>query len=175
MENEVKGIVREWILPLISAVVIALLINKFLFFLARIPSTSMHPTLKVEDRIFVTRIYNKNNLKRGDIVLFNSKELGSILVKRLIGLPGESVEVKVEGEDIAVYINGTKLDEPYVSSISKKGGSFQVPEDSYLFLGDNRRDSLDSRYWKSPYIYKGDIIGKAWAILFPFSRISMLK
>jgi signal peptidase I len=175
MDNEIKGIVKEWILPVVSAVVIALFINKFLFFMARIPSTSMYPTLKVGDRIFVTKVYNKGSLKRGDIVLFKSKELGSILVKRLIGLPGESVEVKVEGEGIVVYINGTRLDEPYVSSISKKGGTFQVPEDSYLFLGDNRKDSYDSRYWKSPYIYKDDIMGKARVILFPFNRAGILK
>jgi len=172
MNESLRNFIKEWVLPLIGAFVAAVIINNTLFFMARIPSSSMVPTIKKGDRIFVTKVYNTNNLKRGDIVLFKSEELGEVLVKRLIGLPGETVEIDSEGN---VYINGNKLDEPYVKRTSDKTGTFKVPEDSFLFLGDNRADSLDSRYWDMPYISKKYIMGKARAIIYPFNRIRLLK
>lgn len=175
MNDSIKEFITGWIVPIISAVIIAVLINKFLFFMALIPSTSMYPTLKNGDRIFVTKVYSTENLKRGDIVLFRSDELDNILVKRLIGLPGDTVEVK---ENNDVYVNGQKLDEPYVKQPGgdKKGyGTYKVPEGCFFFLGDNRVDSYDSRFWNVKYIPKNAIIGKAHMILFPFNRFGMLK
>lgn len=175
MESSAKEFITEWVMPIVSAVIIAVLINKFLFFMALIPSTSMYPTLKKGDRIFVTKIYNTENLKRGDIVLFRSDELDNILVKRLIGLPGDTVEIK---ENNDVYVNGEKLDEPYVKQPGgdERGyGTYQVPDGCYFFLGDNRVDSYDSRFWNVKYIPKSAIMGKAHMILFPFDRFGMLR
>lgn len=172
MNNGSGNIFKEWILPIFAALVIAVFINKTLFFKSKIPSTSMHPTIQKGDHIFVTRVYNTEKLKRSDIVLFNSKELGILLVKRLIGLPGDKVEIKEGGQ---LFINDIRYDEPYVIQKDGKTGSFQVPEDSFLFLGDNRADSYDSRYWNEPYISKEAIVGKAWVVVYPFNRINLLK
>jgi signal peptidase I len=170
--NYVKKFFFDWVVPVVVAVVIALFINKFLLFKIYIPSESMVPTLKIGDQLFVTKIYNKQKIKRGDVVVFYSEELGELLIKRVIGLPGESVDVKADG---AVYINGQKLNEPYVENKSTKTGNFQVPQRSLLFLGDNRANSKDSRYWKEPYISMDQVRGKARVIVFPFKRISFVE
>lgn len=170
--DSVKKFFSEWVVPVVVAIVIALLINKFLLFKIYIPSESMVPTLRVGDQLFVTKIYNKNSIKRGDILVFYSEELGELLIKRVIGLPGEEVEVKNDG---TVYVNGQKIDEPYVVNKSPKTGKFQVPEGKVLFLGDNRANSKDSRYWSDPYISLSQIKGKARVIVFPFKRMSFVK
>ena len=84
----------EWVVPILIALVLAFLINKFLIFKVKIPSESMVPTLNVGDRLFVTRIHNPEKLKRGDIVVFHSDEKNEDMIKRLIGLPGDKVVIK---------------------------------------------------------------------------------
>lgn len=162
-----KRIFLDWIAPVLIAVILALLINKFLFFTVSIPSESMVPTIKVNDRIVVTKVYDRAKLKRGDIVVFYSKELDDVLIKRLIGLPGDKVEVKEGGQ---VYVNGEKIDEPYVVYPDNLEKSFAVGEDKYLFFGDNRAISNDARRWENPYIDGKDIKGKARFLIFPFRR-----
>lgn len=170
-----KSFIKEWLIPLGVAVILAILINRFVFFNIKVPTLSMFPAIKADDRILVTRVYNPENLKRGDIVVFYLKEKDEKLIKRLIGLPGDKVEVK---EDGSVYVNGRKLDEPYVNATNGYGpsGTYEVPEGSYFFLGDNRGDSLDSRLWTdTPYISSKDILGKGQFVIFPFSRFGVLK
>lgn len=162
-----KKIFLDWVAPVLIAIILALLINKFWFFTVTIPSESMVPTIKVNDRIVVTRVYDRTKLKRGDIVVFYSHELQDTLIKRLIGLPGDKVEV-VEGGQ--VLINGEKIDEPYVVYPEDLRGSFTVEEDKFLFFGDNRVISADARRWDNPYIDGKDIKGKARFIVFPFRR-----
>ena len=167
-----KSLVFDWVIPIILAIIIALLINKFLFFKIYVPTSSMYPTIKPGDRIIAARVHNLSKLKRGDKVVFYSKELEETLIKRLIGLPGDSVEIKNDG---TVYINGKEYEEPYVIEKSDMAGSFKVPAGEYLFLGDNRADSRDSRYWKDPYIEGSEIKGKALFILFPFGRAGKMQ
>lgn len=162
-----KKLIQEWVLPLTAAVILALLVNRFIFFNSSIPSESMYPTIKIGDHIFTTRIYNPEKIKRGDIIVFYSKELKQRLIKRVIGLPGDTVEVK---NDYTVWVNGNKLDEPYVKNNGGKTGTYKVPEKQYFFMGDNRSNSLDSRYWENSFISSKDILGKAQFIEFPFSR-----
>ncbi len=166
-----KKIIYDWILPILAAIVIAYLINTFLLFKVYIPSESMVPTLNKDDQLFVTKVYNRNNIKHGDVLVFYSHELQDLLIKRVIGLPGDKVEVK----DGIVYLNGEKLDETYVKYPSKKPGSFVVPEGKYLFMGDNRANSNDSRYWENPYIDGKDIRGKAQIRVYPFNRMGLIK
>lgn len=171
--NFAKKFFMDWIIPILVAFVIAALINKFLFFNIVVPTGSMYPTIKPGDRIVVTRIHNVNSLKRGDIVVFYSNELNDTLIKRLIGLPKDVVDIR---EDGSVYVNGTKLDEPYIMNNGGKTGKYTVPEGQYFFLGDNRSNSKDSRYWeKSSFIAAKDIKGKGRFIMFPFSRFGALK
>lgn len=172
-ENErIVYYAKEWVLPIVVAFIIATLINKFCFFNIKVPTESMYPTIVPGDRILVTRIYNKNNLKRGDIIVFHSDELKEDLIKRLIGLPGDKVKVKRDG---SLYINGEKKEENYIVNQGEIEKEFVVPEDNFLFMGDNRANSLDSRYWKTPYISKNKIMGKAQFVITPFKRTGKLK
>lgn len=170
-KNTIKNFIYEWGVPVISAVIIAILINKFLLFKVLIPSESMVPTLNVNDRLFVTRVYNLEKLKRGDILVFYSEELQEDLIKRLIGLPGDKIQI-ING---VVSVNGEVLEEDYIGAPDKFSGEYEVPEGKYFFLGDNRLYSKDSRYWINPYIDGEDIAGKAQIKVYPFDEIGKIK
>ncbi|MCM1988428.1 signal peptidase I [Oceanirhabdus seepicola] len=171
-----KYILLEWGVPIVGAYIVFLILNKFVFFNIIVPTSSMEPTIMPSDRIMVTRIYNKSNIKRGDVIVFQSDELGEKLIKRVIGLPGDEIKITDSGE---VYINGEIIHEEYVKKQVRtkeiypglRVGIYEVPNDSFLFLGDNRSNSKDSRYWNNPYIKKEKILGKARIIIFPFKRI----
>lgn len=162
-----KKIFSDWVMPIGVAIILAISINKFVFYKIKIPSESMYPTIKVGDRIIVTRIHDKSKLKRGDIVVFYSHESKDMLIKRLIGLPGDEVNIEDNGQ---VFINGDKSEEPYVVFNKDLVRQFKVPENKYLFLGDNRAASLDARQWEEPYIDSKDIRGKARFLVAPFRR-----
>lgn len=174
MNKEGMKILKEWVIPIGVAIIIALLINRFAFFKVIIPSESMYPTLKEKDQLFATRVYKPSNLKRGDIVIFNFYENGKkeLFIKRLIGLPGDTIEVKDESK---VYVNGDLISEPYVKNKDIIAGKYKVPEGKYFFLGDNRANSKDSRFWKNPYIDGKEIEGKAQIKVYPFSEIGKIK
>ena len=167
----IKKLIYDWIIPIVSAVVIAIIINKFFVFKIFIPSGSMTPTINVDDRLFVSRIYNYNNLDRGDIIVFYSNEFQESMIKRLIGLPGDIVEIK----NGVVYVNKEELIEDYVIEKDDYSGYFEVPEGKYFFLGDNRKNSKDSRYWENPYISEKDIEGKAQIRVYPFKDFGKVK
>ena len=150
---------------------LALLIKQFLIFKVYIPSGSMIPTLNEGDQLFVTRVYNLDNLKRGDILVFDSDELDDVLIKRLIGLPGDKIKI-VSG---TVYVNGEELEEDYVKNSDHVSGEFEVPEGKYFFLGDNRAISYDARRWENPYIDGSDIRAKAQVRVYPFSDFGFVR
>ncbi len=162
---------NEWIVPIVVAVILAILINRFLIFKVKIPSESMVPTLNVGDRLFVTRVYNPEKLKRGDIVVFHSDEKDEDMIKRLIGLPGDKVIIN----NGIVTVNGETLEEDYLGTIDTYNGEFEVPEGKYFFLGDNRYWSLDSRYWENPYIDGSDIKGKAQIKVYPWKDFGKVE
>ena len=167
--------ILEWVITIVAALLISFLINKFLIFKVYIPSESMYPTLKVKDQLFVTKMYGRDSIQRGDVLVFFSDEFNELLIKRVIGLPGDDIIVKSSGE---VLINGEVLKEDYVVQKDETAIfdlEFKVPEDKYFFLGDNRANSLDSRYWNDPYIDFEDIRGEARIIIYPFNRIKILK
>ena len=174
--NKSMKFFTEWILPILLALVIAGLINKFLVFKVLIPSGSMLPTHKVGDQLFVTKIYNTDKIERGDIIVFYSKELGDLLIKRVIGLPGDEISIDDTG---SVLVNGGKIEEAYVKHPDRDpkahSGKFNVPKDKFLFLGDNRDNSKDSRFWEEPYIDKSEIKGKAQVRVYPFDRVGMVR
>lgn len=171
VEKKNKGFFYEWGIPALVAIVLAVLINKFVIFKVYIPSESMVPTLNVEDRLFVTRTYDASKFKRGDVLVFDSKELGEKLIKRLIGLPGDKIVI----ENGAVSVNGETLVENYIGNADRFNGEYEVPEGKYFFLGDNRLWSKDSRYWIDPYIEAKDINGKAQFKVYPFSQMGKVK
>ena len=162
-------IFKEWIMPVAIALLIVLFLNRFIFILITVPTGSMENTIMPGDRLYVNELFDVKGAQRGDILVFKSDELDEKrLVKRLIGLPGDEVEVKADG---TVLINGEKLNEPYVTQAEIDARIFNVPENSYLFFGDNRPISYDARYWKNSYISQDKIIGKVVFRFFPFNRI----
>ena len=161
----------EWVVPVLVALVAAILIRTFLLFQAEIPSTSMVPTLNVNDKIWVTKVYNTDSIERGDIVVFDSDELKDTLIKRVIGLPGDDIKI-VDG---VVSVNGEEINEDYVVNKDNWNGEYHVPEGKFFFCGDNRPASFDSRKWQNPFIDKDKIVGKARLRVYPFSNFGFLK
>ncbi|NLK94794.1 MAG: signal peptidase I [Clostridiales bacterium] len=172
---KIKELFKSWGIPIIIAAIIALLLNKFVFFIAEIPSKSMVPTLNVDDRLIVTRVYNTDKINRGDIIVFHSREYNDIFIKRVIGLPGDKVQV-IKG---IVYVNGEELVEDYIPEDNNEltySRDFEVPEGKFLFFGDNRKNSDDARKWKkTTYIDGEDIMGKAQIKIYPFSDFKFLN
>ena len=170
--NKFLKIIKEWIIPIVCAVILATLINKFLVFKVVVPTGSMEPAVMPGDQIFATKIYNPSKIKRGEIVVFKKEGEKELLLKRVIGLPGDTIQIKDGGK---VYINGELLNEPYVKYTDPLGGTYHVPAGEYFMLGDNRANSRDSRYWKDPYIPGDNIVAKAWLRVYPFNRFGFLK
>jgi signal peptidase I len=167
-----KSIIKEWIIDISVVACIAFLVWHFVGYGVWITSGSMIPTLEVKDRLIVTRVHNPNNLKEGDIVLFKNDEFkDEILIKRLIGLPGDKIEIK----NGVVFRNGEEIKEDYVKNNEKYNGTFQVPENKYFFLGDNRANSDDSRYWNDPYVDESYIQGKAIIKYYPIKDFEIFK
>ncbi|MCR5734568.1 MAG: signal peptidase I [Lachnospiraceae bacterium] len=163
MTNEFKEELKEWIIAIEIAVVLAVVLNTFILVNAVIPSASMESTIMTGDRILGNRLaYLKSDPERGDIVIFKfPDDEKQLFIKRVIGLPGDTLEMK----DGKIYINGsdTPLDEPYVK-VTPIGdyGPVKVPEGAYFVMGDNRNNSADSRYWVNTFVYKEKILGKAF-------------
>ncbi|MDO5516632.1 MAG: signal peptidase I [Clostridium sp.] len=163
---------KELVIDIAIVAVVAFSVWKFIGYGVWITSGSMIPTLEVKDRLIVTRVHNTDKLNYGDIVLFKNEEYGDdILIKRLIGKPGDKIEIK----NGLVFRNGEQLDEPYVKNNEKYNGVFEVPEDEFFFLGDNRPNSADARYWKDPYVEEDNIEGKAIFRYYPFNAIGSVK
>ncbi len=166
----VKNFFKDWIVPILAALAIAVLINKFIFFNVYVPTGSMIPTINENDKILVTRIYNPENIQRGDIIVFYSEELQETLIKRAIGLPGDHIDIK----DGVVSVNGEVLKEDYVKNNDDFTGSFDVPEGKFFFLGDNRANSNDARLWINSYIDASEIKGEARFRFYPFNNMGTL-
>jgi signal peptidase I len=167
----------EWVAIIVGALLVALVIKTFLLSAFYIPSESMTPTLKVGDRVMVNKIsYDLHSVHRGDIVVFkrppSEAEDPTIkdLIKRVIGLPGETIEAR----DGKVYIDGRLLNEPYLPAGTETLNlpPRTVPSGQYFVMGDNRMNSKDSRYIGP--IPKSLIVGRAFVRVWPLSSLSLL-
>jgi signal peptidase I len=120
----------------------------------------MLPTLKEGEYIIINKLsYYLEEPERGDIIVLQfPNDRSRDFIKRVIGLPGDLVEVRSG----AVYVNGTALEEPYINDSPSYNGSWAVPDDRYFVLGDNRNNSSDSHNWS--FLPREDIVGKAWII-----------
>ena len=150
---------------LIITALVVLVLFRGVFNLAYVPTRSMEPTLPVKSLFLSLRLpwlAADPEPAQGDIMMFYSQEYDQILVKRVIGLPGQTVTFAGG----AVFIDGTLLEEDYLPAGTEtwpgtSGSSFTVPEGTVLLMGDNRGNSLDSRYWENPFIPLSDLRGKA--------------
>jgi len=186
-------VVVDWVVTIVGAVAIVLLVKAYVVNPYRIPSSSMEPTLHCarpaagcesgfSDRVLANRfIYHLRDPRRGEIVVFDTPDAarvkcgaGGTFVKRLIGLPGETVEIRLERGEGYAFINGRRLEEPYVDPTRRSGEEFgpvKVPASSYFMMGDNRSQSCDSREWGS--VPRDRLIGKVFATYWPPNRISL--
>ncbi len=170
-----KCLAREYAEAFIGAFIYALIVLTFLVRPFKIPSGSMRPTLEVGDRILVNRFgYRVGSPGRGDIAVFIYPRENEIdYVKRVIGLPGDAVEIV----DEHVYVNGDRLEgekfqEREYYRRGEWSGPLVVPEGSLFVLGDNSANSKDSRYWG--FVPVENLKGKAFAIYWPPRRVSRL-
>lgn len=178
---------------ILVALVVALIVKTFFVQAFYIPSESMEPTLAVGDRVFVNKVvYDLGDITRGDVIVFGNPHpgqgtdrgpIGTFLnwlgegiglaqpegedfIKRVVGLPGETVEIS----DNVVYIDGEPLDEPYLTDDAKiSNGDYpltQVPDDSLFVMGDNRGNSADSRYGLG-FVPVEKVIGRAFVVIWP--------
>ncbi len=155
----------EFFIPIVAAVIIAILLKTFIFANAIVPTGSMLNTIQKKDRIIASRLaYINNDPERYDIIIFRfPDDETQCFVKRVIGLPGETVQV-ING---VVYVTKTdgetiQTDDEFITMGEPIGdfGPYIVPEDSYFVMGDNRNESWDSRYWTNKFVKREKIIGK---------------
>ena len=169
-KQKVKSEVVSWVKTFVIAVAIAVAVNAFVIVNAKVPSASMEKTIMTNDRIVAFRLsYKFSSPERGDIVVFRYPDDRDVLyVKRIIGLPGETIEM-VDG---AVYVDGSLLEETYLKEESYGSyGPYHVPEGKYFMMGDNRNLSWDSRFWDNSYVPLKDILGRGVFRYYPKFKV----
>jgi signal peptidase I len=182
----------DWIVTIVGAIAIVLAIKAWVVNPYRIPSSSMEATLhcarpapgceaRFSDRVLANRfLYHFRDPQRGDVIVFETppaakKRCGSggTFVKRIVGLPKERVQIRLRRGAAFVYIDGKRLDEPYIENDRRDIGpedTYRVPAGHYFVMGDNRSQSCDSRVWGS--VPRDNIIGKVFMTYWPPQRIS---
>ncbi len=160
MKNGIKRIKNFLNLfgPAIVVFLLIILLFKFVLLVSFVPTSSMENTIARDSIILSTRIHKSIN--RGDIIVFWSEEENKILIKRVVGIAGDKIEIC----DDKVYINGNPEAGVYFKGKTKTGDNdlkiFTIPADSLFVLGDNRENSKDSRSYNDPYISIKDVMGK---------------
>jgi signal peptidase I len=180
----------DWLVTIVGAIAIVLALKAWVVNPYRIPSSSMEPTLhcarpgngceaRFSDRVLANRlVYHWRDPKRGEVIVFDAPEeaalqcgAAGVYVKRLIGLPGDTWEER----NGYVYIDGKRLDEPYVHEARRDTRTLpprKIPAGQYFFMGDNRSQSCDSRQWGT--VPRSSIIGEVFAVYWPPQRIRIM-
>jgi len=166
----------SWLRDLFLSVVIAIVVILFLYQPVRVEGTSMKPTLVDEERIFINKFvyrFGLAHIGRGDVVVFwFPGDVSKSYIKRVIGVPGDTVQVK----DGRVYINNREIPEPYVTDENRDHVSWdaqRLRDDDYFVLGDHRNSSNDSRSWGM--VPRSYIYGKAVFVYWPLDRMGVLR
>ena len=160
MNKKILKEVISWVMVFVVAYGLAMFINKVIIFKVEVPTGSMENTIMIGDKVETLHLsYLFSDPKRGDIIVFPLPDDEEIdYIKRIIGLPGETIE----GKDGYVYIDGEPLEETYVmSQLEEDFGPYEIPEESYFMMGDNRGVSEDARYWDDKFVKRDKIKGKA--------------
>nr|WP_263313865.1 signal peptidase I [Mammaliicoccus sp. Marseille-Q6498] len=167
----------EWFIAILIALLLLFVVRTFLFIGYVVDGDSMKPTFQDKDRVIVNKLVkNFGQIDNGDVIVFHANK-DHDFIKRVIGLPGDSVEMK----NNKLYINGTQVKESYLkenettsdfSSRTIQGSKSDViPNGEYLVLGDNRNNSRDSR--EIGFVHEKDIVGKVNLRYFPFDQIDI--
>jgi len=175
MDRNLGEFFKEVISIVVIAFILAMILRTFVVEGRVIPTGSMLPTIQLQDRVMVNKfIYYFKDPQRGDVVVFDPPEAlntNQDYIKRVIGLPGEKVEIK-NGK---VYIDDCPLEEPYLAEpLDYEYGPVEIPPDCYFVLGDNRNSSFDSHRWNA-WLTSDHIKGKAFLVYWPIQNISLLK
>ena len=175
-----KNIVKElsaWLIYILVIIVISYLVITFVGQRTQVSGSSMETTLSDGDQLIVDKIsYRFRDPNRYDIVVFPYQyEKNTYYIKRIIGLPGETVQI-VDGY---VYIDGQKLDEHYGNEVMENPGLAADPvvlgDGEYFVLGDNRNRRQDSRAANVGVIHRDDLLGRAWIRIWPFNKFGVIK
>ena len=166
--SRIKTEVISWTKEIAFILIFVFILNQVVIVNAYIPSGSMENTMMIGDRVIAFRLsYEFSDPKRSDIIVFSPPDgEPDLYIKRIIGVPGDIVEIK----DGIVYINNEILedDSSYVKGEPFGNfGPYNVPEESYFVMGDNRNGSIDSRSWQNTFVPKDKIVGKAIFRYFP--------
>jgi signal peptidase I len=175
-----KGTVGKFISDAVETILILLLIfialNVFLGQLLVITGNSMVPTLQDQEQIIGEKAsINFVDLKRGEIIIFKHPKEPGLIIKRIIGMPGDKISL-IDGY---VHINGVKLDEPYLKEPKTEPGAFiseeeiEIPQGNYIVMGDNRSYSIDSRVWG--FLPKEDITARAALVYYPIENLRIIR
>ncbi len=175
------GLIKEvavWVAEILLTILGTVILVSFFGFQVSVVGPSMSPTLENGEKILVNRfVYRLFEPKRNDLVVFspNGNARSHYYVRRVIGLPGDTIQIK-DGE---VYVNGElfqeQVDVETVGNALAAENEVVVDEDEYFVLGDNRNNSEDSRYVSIGNVKRDYITGKAWMIVYPWNRIGLLK
>jgi len=183
VKKELWQEILNWAKTIVFVLLFATVVNNFVIVNATVPSPSMEDTIRTGDRLVAFRLsYLFNDPQRYDIVVFNRPETRRLYVKRVLGLPGESLII-LDGH---VYINGSNISQRYdfvkgsiqgnfgvINEVTGALEPYIIPEGHFFVLGDYRVNSGDSRYWDEAYIPRGQILGRAVFRYFPgFANLS---
>lgn len=169
-----KDEILSWVKMILSAFLIAIVLRTFVFQMALVNQISMEPTLKEGQMLIISKInYFIGSPKRGDIVVLKDDTQNKLLIKRVIGVPGETVML----QDGKVFINNQELDPDYTSfpTFAYDQTVWELPGNEYFVLGDNREHSRDSRAVDVGLVQKEKIIGRAVFRIWPFNKLGVLK
>ncbi|MEG0843202.1 MAG: signal peptidase I [Romboutsia sp.] len=173
MSGKIKNEIFEWVKIISTALVFAFIITQFIR-PTLVRGESMYPTLEENDYLIINKVsYKMGEPKKGDIIVFSTSLLQADgnpkdLVKRIVAVEGDHIKIKGS----KVYVNENLIDEPYIHDEYTEGDIDAIIPDNKIFaMGDNREESLDSRYDEVGLVDKTDIMGKVLVRLFPFDRI----
>lgn len=158
-------VIKE-LIPYIVIIIVVVLIRTFIITPVKVDGDSMKETLNDND---ILLLYKLGSIKRFDIVVLDEAYDNEKIIKRVIGMPGETVSIKND----KIYINGKIIDNSFAYGTTSDVDKIELGEDEYFILGDNRLISKDSRYFGP--VTKGEIIGKVVFRLFPFNKIGTVK
>jgi signal peptidase I len=165
----ISGII-EYAQVFLLAFMIYFVVDYAILARVRVENISMEPTLVPGDDALVSILsYRFEDPKRGDVIVFHSPIETADYIKRVIGVPGDYVEVN----DGVVKVNGLSLDEPYLSEPPHYSGYWNVPEEYLFVLGDNRNQSSDSHEWG--FISMKSVVGKAFMVYWPPTEVKLLQ
>lgn len=176
-DEKVRGFMR-WVFEIVVTLVLAAMVGIMLFQTVTMQESSMEPTIAVGDRFFINRVvYKFSSPKRGDLIVFrtNASDDAALHIRRVIGLPGETIQISggrilIDGE---AYKEGK--DFPMISNPGLASSSITLESGEYFVLGDNRNNSEDSRYADIGMVKKRYIAGKIWFTCAPFEKMGFTK